>query len=136
MFVLMLMFTIGSSTAVNLEDLYPFGPENGDAVYNKDISHHDLEISLDLPFPFFGKDYSRMFISNHGIVSFDTRTLNCPGGCKLYSEKSPMVSMFLVPSSNRRAGEVYSRVSNDPNVLERASQDICRGKICSNLFAE
>ena len=65
----------------------------------------------------------QVVISNHGVVSFgDQRTTQCPTNCQLYSEKSPMIAIFLVPNENVNKGGIFYRVTDDQNILKRANQ--------------
>jgi hypothetical protein len=83
----------------------------------------DLVMNLDLPFPFFGELCHRLVISNHGVVSFgDDRQTQCPTNCFLYSEKSPMIAILLVPNENTADGGIYYRKTKDPKVLEKANK--------------
>ena len=127
MFLLFLI--ISSSCALPLEHLYPFGPDNGDSTWPKVRNHQDLDLQLDIPFPFFGEIFNDIAISNHGVVSFGGRTINCPGTCSLYSEKTPMIAVLLIANDNRGIGEIYYRSTRDSEILYRVQKDVCKGFI-------
>ena len=58
-------------TAIPLEEFYPFGEENGDALLNRTLDGSSPVIPFPLPLNFFGQFYHDIFVSSqiNGIVT-------------------------------------------------------------------
>ena len=64
------LWLITTVTAIPLEEFYPFGEENGDAVLNRTVDGSSPVIPFPFPLNFFGQFYDDIFVSSqmNGIV--------------------------------------------------------------------
>ena len=51
-------------------DLFPHGPQNGDVANPQENAGCGEKVTLDKPFPFYGKLYHQLWVCNNGILSF------------------------------------------------------------------
>ena len=61
--VVTVSFLVSVASAVPLTNFYPFGGDRGDQVLPPNDDESSPAISLNVSFPFFGTDFSTMFVS-------------------------------------------------------------------------
>ena len=61
--VLILAFSLPNTSAIPLIDFYPYGADQGDQVLSANDDGSTWAINLTVSFPFFGTDYSTVFVS-------------------------------------------------------------------------
>ena len=49
---------------IELEDFYPYGPENGDNSVPTNDDGSSGRVDIIFPFPFFDEDHDSLFVSN------------------------------------------------------------------------
>ncbi|XP_060113628.1 sushi, nidogen and EGF-like domain-containing protein 1 [Heteronotia binoei] len=111
-----------SPTAESL--LYPYGIDQGDTKNPKSDDGTSPEISISVPFTFYGKGYRSLYVNNNGVVSFGVNVSQytpdpfpLDGGC-------PFVAPYWGDVDNRWGGDIFWRQTQDPAVLSRCSADI------------
>ena len=64
-------------TRIELEDFYPYGPENGDTLIPSNDDGSSGLVNIIFPFPFFDQDHESLFVSI--IILSQTITLIVSG---------------------------------------------------------
>ncbi|NXX86883.1 TECTA protein, partial [Urocolius indicus] len=106
--------------------LYPYGLEQNDQKNPKLDDGTSQELSLAVPFTFYGKEHRSLYVNNNGVISFGSRV-------KQYTpDPLPMVGgpPFLAPFwgdvDNVQGGDIFYRESSDAALLARITEDINR----------
>ena len=60
---LMIAISLPQTSAIPLIDFYPYGIDQGDLFLYPNDDGSTLAINLTVSFPFFGRDYSTIFVS-------------------------------------------------------------------------
>ncbi|KAI5711004.1 hypothetical protein M8J75_013255 [Diaphorina citri] len=109
---------------VPLSKFYPYGVEERDALLPSLQDEQAPEIFLKVPVKFFDETYTSIFVNEFGCLTFRfplpefismTLPLDYPAIAALYSNIDV-----------KTAGKIYYRESEDPELLQRADEDVAR----------
>uniref|UniRef100_A0A3B3QDX7 Tectorin alpha n=1 Tax=Paramormyrops kingsleyae TaxID=1676925 RepID=A0A3B3QDX7_9TELE len=104
--------------------LYPFGQAYGDFETAKMDDGSSPEVNLLLPFIFFSVPYRSIFVNNNGVISFNVQVNQFTPEAFPLTDSRSFIAPFWADVHNGIRGDVYYRESIDPQLLERATQDI------------
>uniref|UniRef100_A0AAY5JW14 Tectorin alpha n=1 Tax=Esox lucius TaxID=8010 RepID=A0AAY5JW14_ESOLU len=111
-------------SAHSREILYPYGPTYRDLETPKMDDGSSTEIILLMPFIFFNNPYRSIYVNNNGVISFNVQVSQFTPEAFPLSDSRSFIAPLWADVHNGIRGDVYYRESTDPEVLERASQDI------------
>ncbi|CAJ0961123.1 unnamed protein product, partial [Ranitomeya imitator] len=104
--------------------LYPFGPIF-DQLSPKVDDGGTGEIYLSIKLCLFGKVYDYLYMNNNGLLSFYWPIWQyVPEQLPVVTYNNPFLAVFWADVDNRFAGDIYYRMSTDPELLARATSDI------------
>ncbi|KAM4693949.1 sushi, nidogen and EGF-like domain-containing protein 1 isoform 2-T2 [Discoglossus pictus] len=109
---------------VPLEDFYPFGPRVGDFVTRRQDDGGSGLLPISNPFTFFGDKHGGLYVNNNGVVSFLREVSQFTPVAFPISGDRRVVAAFWADVDNRKGGDVFYRETDDPKVLNLASQDV------------
>ncbi|XP_028410519.1 sushi domain-containing protein 2-like isoform X2 [Dendronephthya gigantea] len=109
---------------VELEDFYPYGPDNGDlqAPINDDGSTGRINIGFS--FPFFDDDHDSLFVNTNGVISFLREVSQYTPDPFPLSNNRRLVAPFWADVDTRKGGVVYYRETQDFSIRTRISEEI------------
>lgn len=134
----------GSST------LYPYGPSHGDQETPKMDDGSSPEVALSLQLVFFGRPYQSVYVSrrpmlapptprlgrrflkrslclqvnNNGVISFNVQVSQFTPEAFPLSDSRAFIAPLWADVHNGIRGDVYYRESTEPELLQRATQDV------------
>ncbi|CAB3388254.1 Hypothetical predicted protein [Cloeon dipterum] len=117
-----LLLLAGAAVAVPRERLFPFGRQYGDSQLTPDDEGSSPEIELAVPVKFYDEEYSTIYVSINGLVSFLTEIpafYNMP-----FPLEYPVIAPLYTDVDTRRGGSIFYRETNDSTLLTRASETI------------
>ncbi|NXL83212.1 TECTA protein, partial [Alectura lathami] len=104
--------------------LYPYGPGQNDHKNPKLDDGTSKELSLSVPFTFYGKEYQTLYVNNNGVVSFGTEVRQyTPDPFPLVDGHS-FVAPYWGDVDNVLGGDVFYRETTDPALLKLITQDL------------
>lgn len=113
------------SANVPLSDFYPFGETNNDTANNRDDDGGSDKISLPVTFPFFGRDYTSLFVNNNGLLTFEKEKKTYKPQKFPLSDNTSVIAVFWADIDiQREGGNVTHRQTTDPVLLERATREV------------
>ncbi len=124
---LAVFLTAQLATSLPLEQFYPFGIAEGDTTMQKtDDGFYRLD--LDFPFPYFDTNYDSIFISNNGLISFETAVSDYTGDPFPLSNGIRMIAGYWgdvdTRSDPQLLATVFYRETTNESVLARATAEI------------
>ena len=127
-FVLQCVFTTVIPTTTNkpanaTSIMYPYGSGLCDYLVPKNDDGSEGPIDLSVPFPFFNKVYSTIFINTNGFLSFLSPS-NKQYSPQKYPISIPLISPFWSDINTLIGGRIYYRESSSPSDLNKAKSDI------------
>ncbi|KAL5015499.1 hypothetical protein ScPMuIL_009769 [Solemya velum] len=114
------------SSAVLLEDLYPFGSQTSDFTTPPidDGGTHSIPIAK--KFPLFNYQHDKLYVNNNGVISFlQPVTSYTPTPFPL-GDGRRLIAPFWGDVDTERGGTIWYRESTDPILLNRATADVRR----------
>ncbi|XP_020319975.1 alpha-tectorin [Oncorhynchus kisutch] len=110
--------------ALSQEIMYPYGPVHRDLETPKMDDGSSTEIIILMPFIFFNNPYRSIYVNNNGVISFNVQVSQFTPEAFPLSDSRSFIAPLWADVHNGIRGDVYYRESADPELLERASQDI------------
>uniref|UniRef100_UPI00398F2778 uncharacterized protein nid2a isoform X2 n=1 Tax=Pristiophorus japonicus TaxID=55135 RepID=UPI00398F2778 len=115
-------------SAIQREELFPFGPHTGDRTLQDGDDESSPIINLKRPLVFYDTSFSNLYVGTNGIIStqdFPRETQYVDDG---FPTDFPVIAPYLsdVDTSNGR-GRIYYREDDSSDILDRAGQEIRRG---------
>ncbi|KAM3868709.1 alpha-tectorin [Diretmus argenteus] len=110
--------------ASNQDLLYPFGLGNRDLETPKMDDGSSAENILLIPFIFFNSPYRSIYVNNNGVISFNVQVSQFTPEAFPLSDSRSFIAPLWADVHNGIRGDVYYRESTEPEILERATQDI------------
>ncbi|KYO26244.1 sushi, nidogen and EGF-like domain-containing protein 1 [Alligator mississippiensis] len=104
--------------------MYPFGLELGDAATPTEDDGMSPEISIDVPFSFYGQRYRGLYVNNNGVVSFGVSVAQYTPDPFPLADGRPFVAPYWGDVDTRLGGHVYYRQSRDATLLRRLTRDL------------
>ncbi|XP_061452981.1 sushi, nidogen and EGF-like domain-containing protein 1 isoform X2 [Rhineura floridana] len=104
--------------------MYPYGTAQGDSKNPKSDDGTSPEVSIALPFTFYGKKYYSLYVNNNGVISFGVNVSQFTPDPFPLDGGSPFVAPYWGDVNNVLGGDVYWRQTQDPAVLSRCTADI------------
>jgi hypothetical protein len=103
-------------------EIYPYGLSNGDELLPKgdDISYGPILLKKE--YSFYGQNYSSIFISTNGYVSFEFNEIFEPVAMSLIDK--PTIAALFNDFDTKRRGNVFYRQTNNKRLLESISNEI------------
>ena len=112
-----------SKLTVSTSSFYPFGTSNGDTRLPNVDDYLSDAIRLTVPFNFFNRNYSSLFISTNGYISFIYNyNLNTPDRFPI--QNIPIIAVFWDNIDTRMGGNIYYRQITSTSTLAMISNDI------------
>ncbi|XP_071058660.1 alpha-tectorin [Pseudochaenichthys georgianus] len=108
------------------EILYPYGPNHRDLETPKMDDGSSPEITLSTNFVFFNAPYRIIYINNNGVISFNVQVSQFTPEAFPLSDSRSFIAPLWADVHNGIRGDVYYRETTEPEILERATQDIRR----------
>ncbi|KAI4800156.1 hypothetical protein KUCAC02_014979, partial [Chaenocephalus aceratus] len=125
--ILLHLFSIFvQSGAHTREILYPYGPNHRDLETPKMDDGSSPEITLSTNFVFFNAPYRIIYINNNGVISFNVQVSQFTPEAFPLSDSRSFIAPLWADVHNGIRGDVYYRETTEPEILERATQDIRR----------
>ncbi|NXX13325.1 TECTA protein, partial [Podargus strigoides] len=106
--------------------LYPYGVAQGDQKNPKLDDGTSKEISLTVPFTFYGREYRNIYVNNNGVISFDTRVSQYTPDPFPLADGRAFVTPYWADVDNVQGGDVFYRQTTEPALLGRVTEDINR----------
>uniref|UniRef100_A0AAY4DVV8 NIDO domain-containing protein n=1 Tax=Denticeps clupeoides TaxID=299321 RepID=A0AAY4DVV8_9TELE len=110
--------------ALSQDILYPFGPTHRDLETPKMDDGSSPEISLLIPFVFFTIPYRTIYVNNNGVISFNVQVSQFTPEAFPLSDSRSFIAPLWADVHNGIRGDVYYRETTEPDILDRASQDV------------
>ncbi|XP_077193134.1 sushi, nidogen and EGF-like domain-containing protein 1 [Paroedura picta] len=104
--------------------LYPYGTDEGDAKNPKSDDGTSPEIPIAVPYTFYGKEYTSLYVNNNGVVSFGVNVSQYTPDPFPLNIGCPFVAPYWADVDNRMGGDVFWRQTQDAAVLSRCTADI------------
>ena len=109
---------------IELEDFYPYGPENGDtAVPTNDDGSSGL-VNIAFPFPFFDVEHKSLFVNTNGVISFLVEVSQYTPDSFPLDNNRRLIAPFWADVDTREGGVVYYRETLDLAIRTRVSEKI------------
>uniref|UniRef100_A0A3Q2CMV0 Tectorin alpha n=1 Tax=Cyprinodon variegatus TaxID=28743 RepID=A0A3Q2CMV0_CYPVA len=109
---------------IKLDVLYPYGPGHRDLETPKMDDGSSPEIPLLIPFIFFNVPYRSIYVNNNGVISFSVQVSQFTPEAFPLSDSRSFIAPLWADVHNGIRGDVYYRETTDPELLERATQDV------------
>ncbi|XP_049448994.1 alpha-tectorin [Epinephelus fuscoguttatus] len=123
--ILLHLFSIFLQTAASSQDiLYPYGPSHRDLETPKMDDGSSAEITLLIPFIFFNIPYRSIYVNNNGVISFNVQVSQFTPEAFPLSDSRSFIAPLWADVHNGIRGDVYYRETTEPEILERATQDV------------
>ncbi|XP_067895206.1 uncharacterized protein nid2a isoform X2 [Heterodontus francisci] len=127
-YFLKLHWIISLVSAIQREELFPFGPHIGDLTLQQGDDETSQVVKLKRPFVFYDTQFSNLYVGTNGIIStqdFPRETQYVDDG---FPTDFPVIAPYLsdIDTSNGR-GRIYYREDDSSGILDRAGQEIRRG---------
>ncbi|XP_075046984.1 uncharacterized protein LOC142107448 [Mixophyes fleayi] len=103
--------------------LYPYGSAIDTINLKSDDGSSPL-LGLSTSIPFFGNNFSSLYVNNNGLLSFHLPIGQWTPQALPLAFGNPFLALFWADIDNRIAGDIYFRQSTDPVLLARATSDI------------
>ncbi|KAF1561266.1 Alpha-tectorin, partial [Eudyptes schlegeli] len=104
--------------------LYPYGPHQHDHKTPKLDDGTSKEISLAVPFTFYGKKHQTLYVNNNGVISFGVRVKQYTPDPFPLADGRPFVAPYWADVDNVLGGEIFYRETTDPVLLARITKNI------------
>ncbi|XP_028323355.1 alpha-tectorin isoform X2 [Gouania willdenowi] len=104
--------------------LYPYGPGHRDLETPKMDDGSSPEIPLLIPFIFFNLPYRSIYVNNNGVISFNVQVSQFTPEAFPLADSRSFIAPLWADVHNGIRGDVYYRESLEPEILERATQDV------------
>lgn len=114
-----------ASMGLTVEELYPFGSQQGDRRLAVEDDLSSPEFFLNTSIAFYDERFTSLYVNLNGFVSFETEipayrsNMIIPFGYKI-------IAPFFADIDIRLSGNVYYRETFDPSLKSKAAQDIGR----------
>jgi len=109
--------------AKEINILYPYGLSSGDYLVPKNDDGSEGPIDIGVPFSFFNKEFSTIYINTNGFVSF-LSPFNKNSLSKKNPFSIPLISPFWSDINTLISGRIYYRESSSASDLNQAKNDI------------
>ncbi|XP_035289969.1 alpha-tectorin isoform X1 [Anguilla anguilla] len=119
-----LVYILAPKGALSQDILYPFGQAYRDAETPKMDDGSSTELFLLIPFVFFNVPHRSIYINNNGVISFNVQVSQFTPEAFPLTDSRSFIAPFWADVHNGIRGDVYYRESTEPDILERASQDV------------
>ncbi|KAJ6650243.1 hypothetical protein lerEdw1_013478 [Lerista edwardsae] len=124
-----LLLAVGSAQSSPVENskeslMYPYGTSEGDSVNPKSDDGTSPEIIISVPFTFYGKPYTSLYVNNNGVVSFGVNVSQFTPDPFPLDGGSPFVAPYWADVNNILGGNVYWRQTTNQQILSRCTADI------------
>uniref|UniRef100_A0A3Q3JEZ7 Tectorin alpha n=1 Tax=Monopterus albus TaxID=43700 RepID=A0A3Q3JEZ7_MONAL len=104
--------------------LYPYGPGHRDLETPKMDDGSSSEITLLISFVFFDVPHRSIYVNNNGVISFNVQVSQFTPEAFPLSDSRSFIAPLWADVHNGIRGDVYYRESTEPEILERATQDV------------
>ncbi|KAM6907349.1 alpha-tectorin [Xenentodon cancila] len=123
--VLLHLLHIFAQAGASIQDvLYPYGPGQRDLETPKMDDGSSTEVPLLIPFIFFNVPYRSIYVNNNGVISFSVQVSQFTPEAFPLSDSRSFIAPLWADVHNGIRGDVYYRETTDPEILERATQDV------------
>uniref|UniRef100_A0A3Q1B0P7 Nidogen 2a (osteonidogen) n=1 Tax=Amphiprion ocellaris TaxID=80972 RepID=A0A3Q1B0P7_AMPOC len=120
--------TVCVVTAIQRAEMFPYGALSGDSILAEGDDETSRVLSLPKPLYFYDSLFSQLYVATNGIISAQDLPMEKQYVDDGFPTDFPVVAPFLadIDTSGGR-GQIYYRVTETPNVLNRVTQEVHRG---------
>ncbi|XP_039634453.1 alpha-tectorin isoform X5 [Perca fluviatilis] len=104
--------------------LYPYGPSHRDLETPKMDDGSSTENILLIQFIFFNVPYRSIYVNNNGVISFNVQVSQFTPEAFPLSDSRSFIAPLWADVHNGIRGDVFYRETTEPEILERATQDV------------
>ncbi|XP_048768421.2 protein mesh-like [Ostrea edulis] len=122
--VLMLLVFAPCVLCLTLNDLFPFGSENGDTAMDKNDDGSTSDIPISTLFPFFNHQHSKLIVNTNGVITFLQSISTYTPNPFPIANNARMIAPFWADVDTTRGGTVWYRETTDDDLLNRASEEV------------
>ncbi|KAI7804654.1 nidogen-2 isoform X2 [Triplophysa rosa] len=128
LFFLQLSWTLHHVTAIERQDMYPYGLFYGDVILQEGDDETSNVIFLTKPMYFYEASFDNLYVATNGIISTSDLPME-----KQYVDDGiptdfPVIAPFLADiDTSKGIGSIYYRQTDSPTVLERVKADVKKG---------
>ncbi|XP_059485330.1 nidogen [Neocloeon triangulifer] len=118
--LLVCLVVAGTTLAVPVDQIYPFGREYGDAVLPPGDEGSSPEFELAIPIKFYNEVYTSLYVGINGLISFLTEI---PAFYNMqFPLEYPVIAPLYTDVDTTGGGSVYYRETSEPTLLRRATE--------------
>ncbi|XP_053488796.1 nidogen-2 [Ictalurus furcatus] len=127
-FVLHLSCILHQVSAVQREELFPYGTLNGDWTLQEGDDETSEVMSLSRPMHFYDTSFSKLYVATNGIISPHDLPMEKQYVDDGFPTEFPVIAPFLadIDTSNGK-GAIYYRQTESPGVLNRIAAEVRKG---------
>nr|XP_055028232.1 nidogen-2 isoform X9 [Misgurnus anguillicaudatus] len=127
-FFLKLSWTLYHVTAIERQDMYPYGLFYGDVTLQEGDDETSKVIYLTKPMYFYESSFDNLYVATNGIISTQDLPMEKQYVDDGFPTDFPVIAPFLADiDTSKGKGFIYYRQTESPTVLERAEADVKKG---------
>ncbi|XP_061909994.1 nidogen-2 [Entelurus aequoreus] len=124
----LLTFYCSIVAALEKAQMFPYGTLSGDSLLEEGDDETSKVLSLPKPFYFYDTPFSQLYVATNGIISAQDLPMEKQYVDDSFPTDFPVVAPFLADmDTSGRRGQIYYRVTETPNILNRVAQEVQRG---------
>ena len=120
---------------IELEDFYPYGPENGDTEVPTNDDESSGLVNIGFPFPFFDDEHESLFVNTNGVISFLRQVSQYTPDSFPLDNNRRLIAPFWADVDTTNGGVVYYRETQDVAIRTRASEEIRKYFVRQRAFS-
>ncbi|XP_028417110.1 sushi domain-containing protein 2-like [Dendronephthya gigantea] len=111
-------------TRIELEDLYSYGPSNGDTSVPSNDDESSGRVNIAFSFPFFDDEHDSLFVNTNGVISFLREVSQYTPDPFPLGNNQRIIAPFWADVDTGNGGNVYYRETQELAIRTRASDEI------------
>lgn len=123
------------SVLVLFNNFYPYGVQYGDTVLPAGDDSSSGSISISVPFPFFNRNYTSLYVNINGAISFETAVSQFTPAAFPLGAQRRMIAPFWSDVDTRNGGTISYRQTTDYLFLQPATQHVRGACLALNFYA-
>ncbi|KAM4559740.1 nidogen-2 [Odontesthes bonariensis] len=115
-------------SAIHRADMFPYGTLSGDLILAEGDDETSRVLILPKPLYFYDSPFYQLYVATNGIISAQDLPLEKQYVDDGFPTDFPVVAPFLADiDTSGGQGQIYYRVTETPNVLNRVTREVHRG---------